>query len=91
MGKSAAERKADQRRREKEHRDAVGARLFQMDMFRGTRESLDLLKEIHGFEDDGEVVTLLIHNAAKCDKSQQKILLAIPAEQKGKHEEALNQ
>lgn len=79
MAKSVNERKADQRRREKEHREAVGARLFQMDMFRGTRESLDLLKEIHGFEDDGEVVTLLIHNIAKCDKSQQEKLLAVPA------------
>ncbi|WP_271270259.1 hypothetical protein [Aliamphritea hakodatensis] len=78
MAKSAAKRKAEQLQREKEHREAVGAQLFQMDMFRRTREHLDKLKSDHGFEEDGEVVTLLIHNIANCDMSRQKELLAVP-------------
>lgn len=78
MAKSDAERKRKQREKEAEHREAVGAELFSMDMFRGTRECLDQLKADHCFEEDGEIVTLLIHNLANCDMSRQSALLQTP-------------
>lgn len=81
MAKTAAERQADKRKRDAEHRAAVGAELFSMDIFRGTRECLDQLKADHGFEDDGEIVTLLIHNLNNCDMSRQKELLSVPQKQ----------
>lgn len=78
MAKSAAERKANERKRKAEHLKAVGAKPFNMTMYSGTRECLDRLKEDHGFEEDGEIITRLIHNVSYRDKSQQAELLAVP-------------
>lgn len=60
------------------HLEAVGATSLTMTIYSGTRKELDELKQGHGFEDDGEIITLLIHNLSKCDMSLQEKLLAIP-------------
>lgn len=78
MAKTAAQRKKEQRQREAEHLARVGAKSFAMVMYSGTRERLEKLKTDHGFEDDGEIVTLMIHNLSDCDMSRQTELLAVP-------------
>jgi hypothetical protein len=78
MAKTAAQRKADQRKREAEHLEKMGAEQVVYTMFRGTRERLDQIKKDHGFEEDAEVFTLLIHNLKDCDMSRQSELLKVP-------------
>ncbi|WP_432473302.1 hypothetical protein [Amphritea sp. HPY] len=64
MAKTAAERKADQRMRDAEHKANMGAAPFNMEMYKGTREQLNWLMEAGQFEEPAEVVTRLIHVAA---------------------------
>lgn len=68
MPKDAAQRKRDQRRREKAHLESVGATKFEMTMYRGTSEALQEILEAGGFEEPAEAITVLIHNAAKLVK-----------------------
>lgn len=77
--KTAAERQAEKRKRDAERNKELGLeRICVFSQFKGTRACLDQLKEDHGFDQDNEVITLLIHNAATCDLSQQQALLAVP-------------
>ena len=76
--KTAAERKRKQREREAEYLEKMGTEQIIYTMFRGTRERLDQLKKDHGFEEDAEVFTYLIHNTADRDMSQQSELLKVP-------------
>lgn len=78
MAKTAAERKADQRKREAEYLEKMGAEVIELMTFSGTRSELDQLKAAHEFEEDAEVITILIHNVAKLSIDQQRELLAIP-------------
>lgn len=63
MAKSAAERKADQRKREAERLERLGHRVMQLEMFRGTSEALERLCKAGDFDQPAEVITLLIHAA----------------------------
>lgn len=83
MAKDAAQRKRDQRRREKAHLKSVGATEFKMPMYRGTSEALQEILEAGEFEEAAEAITVLIHNAAKLikrDMSQFNELTSIPGE-----------
>ena len=78
MAKTAAERKADQRLRDAKHLEEMGAEVITATIYKGTRLALDSLKLAGGFEQDEEVITLLLHNADKIlkrDKSQLTNLL----------------
>lgn len=78
MAKTAAERQADKRRRDARHLEEVGAEALNMTIYKGTRAALDSLKLAGNFEQDEEVITLLLHNAEemlKRDKSQLTNLL----------------
>lgn len=80
MAKTAAQRKADQRRREAEHLKAVGASNLSMTVFRGTSEDIQFLTKIGGFEQVAEMLTVLIHNARieiERDTSQKDVLLNV--------------
>ena len=78
MAKTAAERQADKRRRDAKHLEEVGAEALNMTIYKGTRAALDSLKLAGNFEQDEEVITLLLHNAdklIKCDMSHLNNLL----------------
>jgi len=80
MARTVAQRKADQRRREAAHLEAVGASRFSMDMYQGTREALARIVEAGGFEQPAEALTVLIHNAdneIQRDMSQIDVLLNV--------------
>lgn len=77
--KAAAKRQAEKRKREAAHNKKLGLeQVCVYSQFKGTRACLNQLKKDHGFTQDSEVITLLIHNAANSDLSQQAELLAIP-------------
>tara|TARA_R110000823_G_scaffold240307_1_gene365330 strand:+ start:352 stop:600 length:249 start_codon:yes stop_codon:yes gene_type:complete len=80
MAKTAAERKAEQRKRNSEYLKEMGAESLSITMYNGTLAALDRLKLAGGFEQSEEVITLLIHNAdriIKRDKSQLNNLTGI--------------
>ncbi|WP_036552602.1 hypothetical protein [Neptunomonas japonica] len=73
MALTVNQRKKKQRDGEREHLEAVGAKAFNMDMFRGTSDALARIKEAGGYEQDAEVLTVLIHSMdawLDCDKSR---------------------
>ena len=81
MAKSAKERKQDQRKREAEHSEKMGSELISVEMYRGTLAELAFIKEVGGFEESAEAITVLIHNAAtiiKRDMSRKEELLKLP-------------
>lgn len=82
MAKTVAERKADERKRKAERLAALGAQELKMVIYSGTRECLDKLKQDHGFEQDEEIITLLIHNLSAGDKTLQSELLKTPQSEK---------
>ncbi|WP_010324360.1 hypothetical protein [Marinobacterium stanieri] len=63
--RQARDRKRKQRERERAHKEAVGARDFTFEMYRGTAEALERLAKVGDFEEQAEVLTLLIHGADK--------------------------
>ena len=76
----AKERKQRQRQREAEHKKKVGAREFRFELYRGTADALQRIKTIGEFEEEAEVLTLLIHGAARLaerDPSQFKELISV--------------
>ena len=78
MAKSPAQRKKEQRERDAQRLVDLGAQALNMTIYNGTRLALDSLKLAGGFEQDEEVITLLLHNADKIlkrDKSQLTNLL----------------
>ncbi len=81
MAKSAKERKQDQRKREAEHREKMGAEILALEMYAGTLAELAFIKEVGGFEESEEAITVLIHNAAaiiKRDSHEKNKLLKLP-------------
>ncbi len=81
MAMSDAARKRKSRAAQKAHLDAVFGRLLSMDMYKGTCADVDFLKSAGGFEQDEEVITLLVRNAAimlKRDMSRFEELLGLP-------------
>ncbi len=81
MAKSAKERKAEQRDREAERLAALGHQVMQFEMYQRTAEALDRICAAGGFEQRGEVLTLLIHSAdqlAKRDMSRFNELITPP-------------
>ncbi len=78
--RQARERKRNQRQRERAHKQAVGAHEFRFEIYRGTSEALARLVKVGGFEEQAEVLTLLIHGAdelAQRDPSQFKKLISV--------------
>jgi hypothetical protein len=78
MAKTPAERQADKRKRDKAHLAEMEQELIPLTVYKGTRASLDILKKLGDFEQDEEVITLLIRNAdiiLKRDMSQLNSLL----------------
>lgn len=61
----ARERKRRQREKEQEHRAAVGAQEFRMEMYAGTRAALERICQASQFEEPAEAITLLVHNTAE--------------------------
>lgn len=73
-------RKQKQRARQKEHREACGAEVINLEIYYGTRQQLDALMAEGGYTEQSEVMTLLINGAARLlerDKSQLKELLRV--------------
>ena len=64
MAKTPAQRKADQRKREAEHLEAVGATVLPITMYSGTTGELERIKAEADFEQDAEAITVMIHNVA---------------------------
>ncbi|EMB0054523.1 TPA: hypothetical protein ACXJEI_001367 [Pseudomonas aeruginosa] len=61
----ARERQRAKRERDALRRAALGGRRFNMDMYQGTADALDLICAAGGFAEPAEVVTLLLHNVAE--------------------------
>jgi len=81
MAKSAKERKQDQRKREEDRLNDMDAVVEQLTMYRSTQECLEFIKEVGGFEESAEAITVLIHNAAaiiKRDSHEKNKLLKLP-------------
>ncbi len=78
MATTSTQRMQKLRKKEKAHLASVGAKPFNMTVFGGTRKELDQLKSEHDFEEDAEIITLMIHNLAKPSHVTQKELLSIP-------------
>lgn len=79
--KTAAERKADQRKREAERLAALGHQVMPFEMYQSTAEAPDRICAAGGFEQRAEVLTLLIHAAdriAERDMSRFNELVSIP-------------
>ena len=83
MAKTVAQRKADQRKREEDRLNEMGAVVETLTMYRGTQECLEFIKQVGGFEESEEAITVLIHNAAaiiKRDSHEKNKLLKLPTE-----------
>ena len=81
MAKTAAQRKRDERERKAQHLSNVGAKSYAIQLYRATQEELECLKITGGFNQDEEIIALLIKNAAeiiKRDMSQINVLLKVP-------------
>ncbi|PTZ18234.1 hypothetical protein DB385_05790 [Pseudomonas aeruginosa] len=61
----ARERQRAKRERDALRRAALGGRRFNMDMYQGTADALDLICAAGGFTEPAEAVTLLLHNVAE--------------------------
>ncbi len=59
----ARERKRKQRDRERAHKEACGAHTINFELYQGTRQCMDELMQAGGFEEQGELMTRLIHGA----------------------------
>jgi len=64
MAKTVAQRKAEQRKREEDRLKEMGAVVEQLTMYRSTQADLAFIKEVGGFEESAEAITVLIHNVA---------------------------
>ena len=76
----ATERQRRKRQRDKAHKQAVGAREFRFEIYRGTTEALERITKAGDFDEEAEALTLLIHGAdalAKRDPSRFKELISV--------------
>jgi len=81
MAKTAAQRKADQRKREEDRLTEMGAVVEQLTMYRSTQECLEFIKRAGGFEENAEAITVMIHCVAaiiKRDSHEKNKLLKLP-------------
>lgn len=81
VAKTAAERKADQRKREEDRLIEMGAEVETITMYRSTLAELAFIKEVGGFEESAEAITVMIHNVAeiiKRDSHEKNKLLKLP-------------
>ena len=58
------DRQQAKRDREREHREKVGAELVKVEMYAGTRRDLELMRQVGGFEEADEALTLAIRYMA---------------------------
>jgi len=81
MAKSVKERKQDQRKREEERLTEMGAVVEPLTMYLGTQADLEFIKEVGGFEESAEAITVMIHAVAaiiKRDSHEKNKLLKLP-------------
>ena len=81
MAKSAKERKQDQRKREEDRLAEMGAEVIPLTMYRGTLAELEFIKEVGGFEESEEAITVMIHAVAaivRRDCHEKHNLLKLP-------------
>jgi len=82
-----ARRKARERQARKRLKDAAAAaraqaREVKFDAYKSTQESLELICQLGGFEEEAEALTLIIHNVAelaKRDRHAFDLLTRIPS------------
>lgn len=67
--KTDAERASKCRAKRKERMAQNGARVLTMEIYQGTDADIKYLMEAGGFDDEKEMLTILIRNAAKNIKS----------------------
>lgn len=58
------DRQQAKRDRKQAHREAVGAKTFKMEMYAGTRRDLELMRQVGGYEETDEALTLAIRYMA---------------------------
>ena len=61
MALTAAQRKKKQRDGEREHLEAVGAKVLSVTMYQGTTDALGRITEASEIEQPAEVLTAIIH------------------------------
>jgi len=83
MAKSAKERKQDQRKREEYRLAEMGAEVIPITMYRGTLAEMAFIKEVGGFEESEEAITVMIHCVAaiiRRDSHEKNNLLKLPTD-----------
>ena len=82
MAKTAAERKAEQRERDKQTKEQRLARLLarriSLDLFKGTDMALIRLMARLGIEEEQDVISRLIHGADRLDDRDLEALIRLP-------------
>ncbi|GAA4652360.1 hypothetical protein GCM10023116_46440 [Kistimonas scapharcae] len=77
---AARDRKRKQRERERAHKAACGAHTINFELYQGTRDCMDDMMKVGGFEEQGELITRLLHGAHRVmlrDKSRFNELLKV--------------
>ena len=69
MAKSPAQRKADQRKREAAHLEAVGAVVLPFTMYQGTTYALERIMAAAEIEQKDEAITAIIHHLDRLRES----------------------
>ena len=80
MAKSAKQRKAEQRAREKQHLIDVGATSYTITAYRAEIEALERVMEFAEIEEVGDIFSRLVRNVdelSKRDPSQAKLMLSL--------------
>jgi len=64
-----AEKQKAYRDRERDRKTKHGSRVIKLEVYKGTQDDIAYLMEAGGFDDEREMLTILIRNAAKNMKS----------------------
>ena len=82
MAKSATERKREQRERDKLKEDEHHARLLayslKVDVYQGTADHIERIKQVTGIDEVQDLLTRAIHNISRLDDDALRALLAEP-------------
>ncbi|WP_425054754.1 hypothetical protein [Pseudomonas abyssi] len=82
MAKSAKERKREQRAREKLKAEERRARLLayslKVDVYQGTADHIERIKQVTGIDEVQDLLTRAIHNISRLDDDALRALLAEP-------------
>ncbi|ONM43120.1 hypothetical protein BXT89_14295 [Halopseudomonas pachastrellae] len=82
MAKSAKERKREQRAREKLKAEERRARLLayslKVDVYQGTADNIERIKQVTGIDEVQDLLTRAIHNISRLDDDALRAFLAEP-------------